>query len=207
MYVLWIVPAHLPCRGLDRYPLPNGSYLDVHSVSIYATMNPASVGGGRSNLPRSLRSLFTTVQVGKPSDAEVRAIALDLFEGCLQHKLLDAAHVDKLLNFHQAAITAAERRDLGREGAPAEFNMRDLIKVSMCLNTATYWTVDPASLSGKQCKILDGLLANQFWPFMASFRPCIALWLVPALWQKCLACLLTLLGPCVPMLCYVRSVT
>lgn len=52
------------CRDLESYPLPNGDHLDVTSVRIYATMNPASVGGGRSQLPRSLRNLFTAVQVG-----------------------------------------------------------------------------------------------------------------------------------------------
>lgn len=69
-----------------------------------------------------------SVQVGKPSSAEVRDIAGDLFEGCLQHNLLASAHVERLLDFHQAVITAAERRDFGR-GTPAEFNLRDLIKV------------------------------------------------------------------------------
>jgi midasin (ATPase involved in ribosome maturation) len=115
---------------LDQYPLPNGDTLDVRTVRIYATMNPASAGGGRSQLPRSLRNLFTAVQVGKPSTAEVRDIASDLFGVCLDHGLLEVSHVDKLLNFHQAAITGAERRDLGRSGTPAEFNLRDLIKVS-----------------------------------------------------------------------------
>lgn len=91
-------------------------------------MNPASVGGGRSQLPRSLRNLFTAVQVGKPSSAEVRDIAADLFGDCLHYNLLDGQHVERLLDFHEAVITAAERRDFGR-GAPAEFNLRDLIKV------------------------------------------------------------------------------
>jgi hypothetical protein len=92
-------------------------------------MNPASVGGGRSRLPRSVRNLFTAVQLQKPSADEVKCITLDLFADCLNCGLLDKQHAACLLNFHTAAVTAAERRDLGRAGAAAEFNLRDLIKV------------------------------------------------------------------------------
>ena len=130
MAVVYVAVCCLYHRDLTQYSLPNGELLDVRNVRFYATMNPASVGGGRSQLPRSLRSLFTAVQVAKPSDTEVRDIALDLFDNCLDKQLLDEAHVNCLLNFHRAVITAAERRDLGRGGAPAEFNMRDLIKVN-----------------------------------------------------------------------------
>ena len=110
-------------------PHNDGPPLDLQHICIFATMNPASVGGGRNRLPRSARNLFTTISLQKPSEAEVRSIALDVFGPCLSKGLIDQQHTVRLLNFHQAAVTAAERRDLGRGGAAAEFNLRDLIKV------------------------------------------------------------------------------
>jgi len=98
-------------------------------VHIYATMNPASIGGGRNQLPRSLRSLFTAVQLQRPSGDEVRSMAFDMFFPCLEHQLLEVEHVQRLLTFHQAATTAAERRDIGHSSGGTEFNLRDLIKV------------------------------------------------------------------------------
>lgn len=92
-------------------------------------MNPSSIGGGRSRLPRSVRNLFTAVQLEKPSEQEVQSIAVDIFSNCLSAGLLDQQHAAGLLDFHQAAAIAAERRDLGRGGTAAEFNLRDLIKV------------------------------------------------------------------------------
>ncbi|WIA29986.1 hypothetical protein OEZ86_000084 [Tetradesmus obliquus] len=118
-------------RDTKHFILPNSDSppLDISSTRIFATMNPASVGGGRSRLPRSVRNLFTAVQLQKPSAEEIKSITLDLFAECLNSGLLDQQHAACLLNFHTAAVTAAERRDLGRAGAAAEFNLRDLIKV------------------------------------------------------------------------------
>lgn len=127
----WLLLVAFCCRDTKHFILPNSDSppLDISSTRIFATMNPASVGGGRSRLPRSVRNLFTAVQLQKPSAEEIKSITLDLFAECLNSGLLDQQHAACLLNFHTAAVTAAERRDLGRAGAAAEFNLRDLIKV------------------------------------------------------------------------------
>lgn len=119
------------CRDATTFSIPNSDIaaLDLSHVRVFATMNPASVGGGRSRLPRSLRNLFTSVTLQKPDETEVKSIALDIFSSCLDRGLIDQQHATCLLCFHQVAVTAAERRDLGRAGAATEFNLRDLIKV------------------------------------------------------------------------------
>jgi midasin (ATPase involved in ribosome maturation) len=93
-------------------------------------MNPASVGGGRSRLPRSVRNLFTSVEMQAPGSEELRAIVVQLLYPAVQQGLLDREHVLHLLDFHQAAVKAVQQRDIGRgQGAAAEPNLRDLIKV------------------------------------------------------------------------------
>jgi hypothetical protein len=55
---------------------------------------------------------------------------VQLLYPAVQQGLLDKEHVLHLLEFHQAAVKAVQQRDIGRgQGAAAEPNLRDLIKV------------------------------------------------------------------------------
>jgi len=89
----------------------------------------ASVGGGRTRLPRSIRNLFTIVRLDEPRPDEIASITIDLFGGLLEQRLVDHEHVTKLLQFHQAVLQAVLRRDLGRGTINAHFGLRDIIKV------------------------------------------------------------------------------
>jgi MoxR-like ATPase len=51
-------------------------FLRDRNLHVFATMNPASIGGGRSKLPRSIRSLFTGCNVEALSEHETCAIFL-----------------------------------------------------------------------------------------------------------------------------------
>jgi hypothetical protein len=100
----------------------------LDGVKVFATMNPERVGGGRSKLPESIKSLFTTVKLDVPTDHELSLILLVVFKSCIDHRLVSEAAVSCIFNFHQAVCAALGRRDIGKVGGPYEFNLRDLIK-------------------------------------------------------------------------------
>lgn len=58
--------APLLARGDKTFRVPGSAEdVPVKNVVIFGTMNPTSVGGGRTRLPRSLQALFTTVVLDK----------------------------------------------------------------------------------------------------------------------------------------------
>jgi midasin (ATPase involved in ribosome maturation) len=139
-------------------------------------MNPASVGGGRSRLPRSVRNLFTAVELQAPSSEELKAIMLQLLYPAVQRGLLDKEHVLHLLDFHQAAVQAVQHRDIGRgQGAASEPNLRDLIKVSqagtcrpysccclLCCCTIATATAASAELTHASALVLGGTSPSKY---------------------------------------------
>lgn len=101
----------------------------VTSVRVFATMNPASIGGGRTQLPRSIRCLFNSVHMAAPSTEELSCIMLHIFAGCLEADTIAPETVSKLFLLHQRIADALQRREIGQGGGASEFNLRDLIKV------------------------------------------------------------------------------
>lgn len=58
--------APLLARGITTFRVPGSAEeIPIKDVIIFGTMNPTSVGGGRTRLPRSLQALFTTVVLDK----------------------------------------------------------------------------------------------------------------------------------------------
>ena len=58
--VLDRIASHLDTLHSDR---SSSSRDDSPKLHIFATMNPASIGGGRTLLPRSIRNMFMSVQL------------------------------------------------------------------------------------------------------------------------------------------------
>jgi hypothetical protein len=117
------------CRDTRAYTIPGREeVLHLDGVTVFATMNPERVGGGRTKLPESIKSLFTAVKLDVPTDKELSLILLSVFKSCIQRSLVSAPAVSCIFNFHQAVCAALSRRDIGKVGGPYEFNLRDLIK-------------------------------------------------------------------------------
>lgn len=58
--------APLLARDIKTFRVPGSAEkIPIDHVVIFGTMNPTSVGGGRTRLPRSLQALFTTVILDK----------------------------------------------------------------------------------------------------------------------------------------------
>lgn len=67
-------------RSFTHFKVPGTDELiDLNSVTVLATMNPASTGGGRAKLPRSIANLFATVKLDPYSLQELKVITLTAF--------------------------------------------------------------------------------------------------------------------------------
>lgn len=70
--------------GEEAHGIYIGGYfypLNVKNATIFATMNPVAVGGGRQRLPESIVDCFVRVVVEEMSNIEIQDIVKKLFEG------------------------------------------------------------------------------------------------------------------------------
>ena len=97
---------------------------------LFATMNPASVGGGRTKLPRSVENSFLSINLQEYEREEENQICAYQFNNQgLVPRLLKVDDVKRLLDFHFGVKLMISRREIGRQGGPYELNVRDLLKV------------------------------------------------------------------------------
>ena len=99
---------------------------------VFATMNPASVGGGRGRLPQSIESMFVKVHLEKYSPTEETQICIDSFalSGLIggEGSVLGEKELKSLVSLHQEVKKLVECKDIGKQGGPYDFNVRDLLK-------------------------------------------------------------------------------
>ena len=88
---------------------------------LFAAQNPQHQGGARKGLPKSLLNRFIKVYVEPLQAADIRVICGQLYPAM-------APHLDALVRFNDALHTATQAQELGRHGAPWEFNLRDLLR-------------------------------------------------------------------------------
>eukprot|EP01038_Epipyxis_sp_PR26KG_P004737 gene4737-6644_t len=94
---------------MEYFKVPlTGERIPLENIRVFATMNPASIGGGRSKLPRSIKNLFTS-------------LILD--------DMLDEILLQKLFDIHKDVKSAVTKRDIGKKGGPFEFNLRTLLQL------------------------------------------------------------------------------
>ncbi|CAF3117064.1 unnamed protein product [Rotaria sp. Silwood2] len=115
-------------RGSNQFRVPlTGESVETSSVLIFATMNPATIGGGRSKLPRSISNLFTTVQLENYKESELSIIVFDLFRSDIG-KTIDEKQVSEIFELHKDIKKHVEQGIIGSMGGPYEMNLRDLSK-------------------------------------------------------------------------------
>lgn len=98
---------------------------------IFATMNPVSVGGGRSALPRSILQHFTVVHIPPHDEKEFQDIMKCLFREFIAADggstgILQGEHLSRLYNIHKEVDDACRKQEL--DGAH-QFTLRDAAKV------------------------------------------------------------------------------
>ena len=116
-------------RGVTHFTVPKtGEIVDMKNILLFATMNPSTVGGGRSKLPRSISNLFTVVQLDDYSENELRIILLRLFAHDLKEQNINMDQLDALFDTHVSLKVLVRQGHVGRIGGPYELNLRDLSK-------------------------------------------------------------------------------
>jgi MoxR-like ATPase len=130
--------------GVDFIIPGSNETINVTTTRFFATMNPQSVGGNRSRLPRSVDSLFVKVTLSAYSPRELLHITYTLFDQLLErpamltrlrshHQQLDwnfitQSQLERLLKLQGRLNDLVAKRQIGRLGGPYEFNLRDLVK-------------------------------------------------------------------------------
>ncbi|GJE88492.1 midasin [Phanerochaete sordida] len=115
--------AVLDHRGTVYIPELGRSFQRHPSFRIFAAQNPLHQGGGRKGLPKSFLNRFTKVYVQELSGNDVQLVCRNLFPSIPEdwmHGMI--AYITRL----QEEVTV--KRSFGREGAPWEFNLRDVIR-------------------------------------------------------------------------------
>jgi MoxR-like ATPase len=153
-----VLEALLPLlrRGAEVFAVPGTDIQQpLRSLRVFATMNPTSVGGGRSKLSRSLQGLFTTVVLDAYEPRELFEIVKGVFAPLLDPASSEGWNVmtESLLvrtfQLHEALGKLAQQREIGRVGGPFELNLRDLAKLRDVLRG------NAANLRD-QCRFLSG---------------------------------------------------
>ena len=106
------------------------------SVRVFATMNPASVGGGRVTLPPALSNLFVRVELEEYTNDDLCLIVSHLTLGN-EKNILGKAEVELLLRIHIKLSTMITNRDIASIPRHENYNLRDLTMLLAMVRTYT----------------------------------------------------------------------
>ena len=98
------------------------------SFRVFGAQNPLGQGGGRKGLPKSFLNRFTKVFVDALTDNDLQSIVTSRFGS------LSPVFIDKMIMFNkEIQHEVVEMREYGNDGAPWEFNLRDVFRWSELL--------------------------------------------------------------------------
>lgn len=158
--------------------LCNNNRIDLTRTSFFATMNPASIGGGRSQLPRSIVALFTQVEMEAYKPEENRLIGSVLLSRFTDappssplHGILSKSQLEQVFSVHEIVKALIDRREIGHVGGPYELNLRDLEKLQKVMLGNARDTRRALESSGQEHGAsLSNLLLRQFLDLIYAQR-------------------------------------
>lgn len=117
-------------RSFDKHP----------DFRLFAAQNPQQQGGGRKGLPKSFLNRFTKVHVDELQAGDILNICAHLYPHFQQDDLAKMIRFNALL--HEEVMV---KHSFGRQGAPWEFNLRDLLRwlVLVHSNLGLNWAHKP----------------------------------------------------------------
>ena len=131
--------AALRDPGSSKFVVPGSEeVLDISDLHVFATMNPAVTGGGRTRLPQSISCLFMMVRLDEYASYELQQICRALFAKPMADGLVTESQVSSIFKLHEAVLQKIKAREIGRLGGPYEFNLRDLAKVKDVLQACMH---------------------------------------------------------------------
>ncbi|KAJ3856471.1 midasin nuclear AAA ATPase [Lentinula lateritia] len=115
--------AVLDHRGSVYIPELGRTFIKHPTFRIFAAQNPLSQGGGRKGLPKSFVNRFTKVYVDQLLPSDLRLVCQYL------HPEVDTKLLEHMIAFNSSLHHMVSiERSLGKEGAPWEFNLRDVLR-------------------------------------------------------------------------------
>jgi MoxR-like ATPase len=116
------------------FSLPlSGQSIDISESRIFATMNPSSIGGNRTQLPRSVKNLFSSVLLSPFTNEELKSIFRSSCVHLVSTGILNSAMVESFFKIHLDVQRAVRERKVGVKGGPFEFNLRTLLQLTTTL--------------------------------------------------------------------------
>ena len=123
--------AVLDHRGTVFIPELNASFVCPPTFRIFAAQNPTAQGGGRKGLPKSFLNRFTKVYLDSFTTADLNFIANALFPE------IGSETISQMVEFNTRIHKATmETFTFGRDGAPWEFNLRDILRWCKLVKTS-----------------------------------------------------------------------
>ncbi|RHY33814.1 hypothetical protein DYB32_001374 [Aphanomyces invadans] len=124
--------ACLDHRGTVYIPEIDKSFHCPSTFRVFAAQNPLRQGGGRKGLPKSFLNRFTRVVVDSLGNKDLNIIATALYPS------IAPSTIQKMIEFnalvHQDTMVSGT---YGRQGAPWEFNLRDVFRWCTLASTLT----------------------------------------------------------------------
>ncbi len=117
--------AVLDHRGTVYIPELDRSFVRHPDFRIFAAQNPLHQGSGRKGLPKSFLNRFTKVYVEPLSSDDLLLI------GQRRYPFLAPLTLERMIDFNNRLhVAVVEKQEFGLEGAPWEFNLRDVMRWS-----------------------------------------------------------------------------
>ncbi|KAI0081619.1 midasin [Panus rudis PR-1116 ss-1] len=154
--------AVLDHRGSVFIPELGRTFTRHPSFRIFAAQNPLHQGGGRKGLPKSFLNRFTKVYVEELTNEDVLLVARGLFPEIPSATLQRMTEYTSTLN-EEIMI----KRRFARDGAPWEFNLRDVIRWGSLVRNSGAFT-DPGEFLSvvflqRFRTVTDRQCADQLW--------------------------------------------
>ncbi|KIK69742.1 hypothetical protein GYMLUDRAFT_52909 [Collybiopsis luxurians FD-317 M1] len=131
--------AVLDHRGAVYIPELGRTFTKHPNFRIFAAQNPLSQGGGRKGLPKSFVNRFTKVYVDRLSASDLLLVCKHL------HPDVDREMLRAMIAFNKSLDDSVSvERAFGREGAPWEFNLRDVLRWIHAIKRPSRPTLHPS---------------------------------------------------------------
>ncbi|RHY65930.1 hypothetical protein DYB30_003550 [Aphanomyces astaci] len=153
--------ACLDHRGTVYIPEIDKSFHCPSTFRVFAAQNPLRQGGGRKGLPKSFLNRFTRVVVDTLANEDLNIIATALYPS------IDPSTIEKMIAFnalvHQDTMVQGS---YGRQGAPWEFNLRDVFRwctLASALTTPSVTWYIPMLYTSRFRTVQDRVCLERRW--------------------------------------------
>lgn len=147
--------AVLDHRGTVFVPELGTEFTKHPEFRVFAAQNPLGQGGGRKGLPKSFLNRFTKVWVGELGVGDYEVV-------CARQDGVEADVVRKVIKFSaRLHMEVVVKSAFGRDGAPWEFNLRDILRLTTFVKGSIGLEKDSSAV-GKVADYVKSVYVSRF---------------------------------------------